>query len=549
MIIDLFLFPTYVYLVLIIGLSFFRCLGIFFKSPPLISNPGIVLLAGQFAIGAVSLTANFFVGLAQPYIYIAYLFLFIFGLTCLGRYSTQDHCVCICFAVALVPLAAFMPAGYDTGLYHLPHQVWIREEKIVFGLANFHGRFGFGSFQEYISAPQWIGAHFKLLAYSMATYVLSFLIFLWKWSASRNDHRIILAFFTATTIILIFVMRIHISVFHWSYGNTDIPAGFLFAMAFLTGASLLHAASRQDAVLDVDIFVFSFLSLFAVLMKLSTILVLAWAAAVYVILVLTRAVSLPRAVVLNLLPLTVLITFLIKNVVVSGCLFYPVAKSCLMVAWSAKANAQNDADWITAWARHPRSGLYSLHDSSWLKNYWLPEYGVFCIKMLAIVVLLVACSLIINRLRKVSFSLCWSNILGLSFLFFGLLFWFFSAPMPRFGLGVFLALPPFLAYVFLGDAAVPRQRVYKFGTMAKAGVLVLGFLLGGWNTQNFSIDRLTRFEPLSVGTPVVVQDAAFGVRPKVSDQCWIVPYCAPYSRSTPEIKHGYLFFPSIKDQE
>jgi hypothetical protein len=53
-------------------------------------------------------------------------------------------------------IAITTPAGYDAGLYHLPHEYWIRTEKVVFGLANLHGRFGFNSMLEPLLASAWL---------------------------------------------------------------------------------------------------------------------------------------------------------------------------------------------------------------------------------------------------------------------------------------------------------------------------------------------------------------------------------------------------------
>ncbi len=552
MLADIVLFPLYTLTLLCIGFGFFRPVarisGIAAPARELPLDLAIVLLMGQFCIGFVALLANFFVGVAHPVVFAAISVFCVLGMPRVAQCHRQGLLLLLGISVLLAPLAAFMPAGYDAGLYHLPHQLWIREEKIVFGLANFHGRFGFGSLQEYISAPQWIGEHFKLLAYSQVAYLVAFLIFLWQWSSSRNHHCVALTLFTVATFLLFFVLGIK-GVFVWSNGYIDTQAGFLFAMAFLYGTRLLHESSEKKAVLVSDLFIFSFLSLFAVLMKLSSILIFAWAAVVYFALVLTRTVSLSRAVMLNLFPLTVLIAFLVKNVIASGCLLYPAAKSCFGVAWSARANAQNDAAWVTAWARHPRSGLYSLHDSSWLSNYWLPEYGVFCIKVVAIMVLLVTCSLVVKKLRMVSFDFSWTRIIGLSFLFFGLLFWFFKAPTPRFGLGIFLTLPPFLAFVFWGEATLSERLARGLGVMTKAVLVALGILLGGWNANIVSADKLMGFDPLQVGTPTVVQDASYGVRPERSDQCWIIPACSPDPRSVPEMRQGYLFFPPVQNQE
>lgn len=553
MLADIVLFPLYTLTLLCIGFGFFRPVARISKiAAPARELPldlATVLLMGQFCVGFVALVANFFIGVAHPVVFAAICVFFVLGMPRVARCDRQSLLLLLGFSAVLAPLAAFMPAGYDAGLYHLPHQLWIREEKIVFGLANFHGRFGFGSFQEYINAPQWLGEHFKLLAYSKAAYAVVFMLFLWAWSSSlRRDH-VLLAFFTAVTALLFFVMGVKNALFHWDYGFTDSQAGFLFTMAFLSGFSLLRTASKQGRAVDVDVFVFSFLCVFAVLLKLSSILVLAWAAGIFLYLVLSRTMALRRLIMLSVFPMAGLALFSVKNLIASGCFLYPAAASCLEVTWSARANARYDADWITAWARHPDSGLYSLESSAWLKNFWLPEYGPFCLRVVLILGLLAACSLILNRLRNDSVGLDKTKIFGLSFLVLSLLFWFFNAPTPRFGLGVFLCLPLFIAFVLLGDAPVNQKFLQGCSRLAKVLILALGIVLGGWDAKTFRGEAWTAFDPLGVESPDVVRDSVFGVRPDGTDQCWLVSRCSPFPRTAPITRLGYLFFSPARKLE
>ena len=69
-----------------------------------------------------------------------------------------------------------MDPGYDAGLYHVTHQKIIREEKIVFGIANLHNVLGFASFYEYLSAPLWVGNNLDNLANLFGFWLLCFII-------------------------------------------------------------------------------------------------------------------------------------------------------------------------------------------------------------------------------------------------------------------------------------------------------------------------------------------------------------------------------------
>ena len=59
----------------------------------------------------------------------------------------------------------YMKVGYDGLLYHLPHQSFIKDYKIIFGLFNLHERFGIISLYGYISSLFWVGNDLKIISY------------------------------------------------------------------------------------------------------------------------------------------------------------------------------------------------------------------------------------------------------------------------------------------------------------------------------------------------------------------------------------------------
>ena len=53
--------------------------------------------------------------------------------------------------------------GWDTGMYHIPHQYILRENPIIFGLTNLNIWFGWSSIIEYISSLFWFNGNFIFL--------------------------------------------------------------------------------------------------------------------------------------------------------------------------------------------------------------------------------------------------------------------------------------------------------------------------------------------------------------------------------------------------
>ena len=73
-----------------------------------------------------------------------------------------------------------LPPGYDSGLYHIPHQVLIQNEKIVIGLVNMHSRFGLSTFYNYIAAIFWKDNNFTIVSFLQSAYLIIFFVFLWE---------------------------------------------------------------------------------------------------------------------------------------------------------------------------------------------------------------------------------------------------------------------------------------------------------------------------------------------------------------------------------
>ena len=69
----------------------------------------------------------------------------------------------------------YMIVGYDGALYHLPHQNFIRDYKVIFGLFNLHERFGTVSIYGYISSILWIKNELLILSFFKEFFIFYFL--------------------------------------------------------------------------------------------------------------------------------------------------------------------------------------------------------------------------------------------------------------------------------------------------------------------------------------------------------------------------------------
>ena len=95
-----------------------------------------------------------------------------------------------------------MNFSYDAGLYHLPYQNFLTNDKIVFGLANIP-RFGFSSIQDYVSSIL-ITKNFMFNKFLMGTYLVIFFSFLYDLNSKKDliDKIIVISLIISIPFVL-----------------------------------------------------------------------------------------------------------------------------------------------------------------------------------------------------------------------------------------------------------------------------------------------------------------------------------------------------------
>ena len=288
--------------------------------------------------------------------------------------------------------------------------------------------------------------------------------------------------------------------------------------------------------------VFALLCLSSIFMKISTIVVLLWFVMLMVYHLSGRKNAFQECLIGVSVPCLIAILWLIENILVSECLLYPEADSCFNVTWSTQNNAEDDARWITAWARHSDSGLYSLTTFDWFPNWWLPKYRLFLLD-LAVSGFVTGALYVVIKLR---FEYCCSRKIefryiatGL-FVVFSLGFWFLNAPDPKFRVGVFVILSPAL---LLPLREIVSLKISTTFVRKAAPFFAFAFLLLFTEPfQRLSTSDLLDFDMLSVPRVATKKDVVYGVRPVKGDQCRLVAECSPHDRPDREELNGYAIF-------
>ncbi len=505
--------------------------------------PSWHLLAGLLTLGGVAVVVHFFTGVASPVYALIVGGIVLRGVWTLTHADLTTLRRLLPWSLLLVPLAAYMAPGADAGLYHIPHQRILRDEKIILGLANFHSRYGFSSLLEYIAAPLWIGERFRLLPYVHAAFIAAWLLWLWEWVQDRALPVRVMGILT-TFGMLLFCMYLDVG-----YTSTDVASGLVFAMGFLSGLRLLLV---DGPVTRRSLALFFFCTLAAFACKLSAVLLLVWVAVVVALLLHAGRVTLPAVARAAVWPALGAGIWGVKNILTSGCLLYPEVRSCVPVEWAARTNAIENARGITAWARQPRADMRPLESWDWLTQWWLSYHAVFLVGMG------VACV-------AVWWVYCWGfrvardrrpvvMLPALGCVLLGLALWFFKAPTPRFGTGVFIVLAPVVVVTVMGFADTDRLWVRRAGVWL---VVLLALRLGTFtNTDVLRGFYHLRLVPNMLEAPQVAvkPDAQFGFRPAGTEVdtdaiCWTAHYCGPDARPPIRQQGGYKRFVPLPAKE
>lgn len=531
MIIDAILFPIFLCLIFYVGVGALRLFGrddypTFFY-----------LLSAILAIGSLSFLYNLWDGVASMPFYGLLAALLLLGLS-QARRSDREHLVpMLAMGALLIPFAASMPAGYDAGLYHIPHQLWIRSEAVVLGLANLHGRYGFNSFLEYVSAPLWIdGQYFKLLAYMMAVYPLSYGLFLWSLWHKNDAHSKVIALLSAASV------AIFGAYLKFGYASTDIPAGICFAIAFFYGFSLVL---QKESVGRKEWFVIFCCSFLAIAFKPSSALLVVWLCYVMGVVLWHKRTTWPLLLSAAILPIFLGVIWLFRNYLISGCLLFPVSMTCVDTVWSQKTLAMEYSDIITAWARQPAVGLEPLANWRWFYEWWIGRHGIFILGVAANIIL--AAGLYVIYFKEVLSKERKIFLPGVLFVVGTLFFWFIYAPTPRFGIGAFMIAAPTLALVYGGTRQFRSGKWLPPLALTMKCLLILLMLRTSLSNRHEVMNYGMDFNLLPSQTALTEPLTDGWLKPSSLGECWIVPYCVHGRLPAMSNIRGYRLFKAAEE--
>ncbi len=345
---------------------------------------------------------------------------------------------CHFFVWTLILLSAFIilesalntPINPDTALYHAQTIRWTETYPAIPGIANIHYRLAENSSWLVISAAfsfAFLGIQsFHLLG---SVFALVALLYFGQ-GFEKIAHRQIIVSSIAKSIL--FFLIIYLYRQEVSSPGTDLPATLLIWIVTVLALEKLETGNLRLDIYIVAIFIFS---IFALTIKLFALPL----AAIAFLIVLQQIVKkdLYRWMSLIGIGIFILLPWLVRNVITSGYLIFPVTQiDIFSFDWKyPRVNVESDREGIIWFARFPNKnwatyiGLpFSQWVPLWFDNLTLNQEIIFMGAIASPLGFLFLQLLTGAKLLK-NFYLLYLVIYA------GVIFWFLSAPNIRFGYG------------------------------------------------------------------------------------------------------------------
>ena len=312
----------------------------------------------------------------------------------------------------------------DAGYYHLPHQLWIRNEKIIFGLGKLDMYFGTSSMYEYLSSVLWINESFNFLHNLNLIFFVLFFSFV-TFHLTKQDKDFL---FFSSFILLIYSLLDNVGMYGGSngfikiqtVGKPDVAVGVLI---YIVSVTLIQKMINKN--FDFDDFLFSVtLATFTFQIRIFG-AVLFLVCIIYFLSSIKRINSIPKKFIYVMSTnIFIFIAWSIKNLIISSCLIFPIKQTCIKsLQWSNFAQLN---EWSNSWNDWPYNYKFNKNFFDWTVEWFnagtnfqeVPNY------LISVLVIYLLNRVVFTKEKSKNYSKIFVYIYFLIGLFFFLLFGF-----------------------------------------------------------------------------------------------------------------------------
>ena len=508
-----------------------------------------IVINGAIVISLISLFANFFFPLTKEINSLLYLIVIFFFFK-LNLLKSKKYLIFLILTTLLTYILIFATHTYrpDAGLYHLPYVKILNEEKIIFGLANLHFRFGHTSIIQYLSAINYnlftgvIGITIPS-AIIASTIIIDFLNKL-KNHILNKDYNFHFYYLLGILIYICFKMNRYAE-----YGN-DAPAHFLTFYFFSEFLKLKSKKINLNEILNLGL-----IGLFIVLNKITLILILI-IPLVYIFK--TKFIHVFKKLNFYLI-IFFSILWITKNIITSGCLIYPIKSTCInSLKWTdiktvEKISIENEAftkNWPNYKKRHQVSQNEYIKNFIWFKNWTEKLFDEQREKSFAYTLILIFIFIYLYGKSKKDKNIYPKNGLFLFTLSIATVFWFVKIPDYRYAYSILISLITFPFATILSNRSF-NKNPNKFFTsiiVIFISIFLVKNLIRIYNTNIYYDYPNPRIYSHNDDNQILDYSYELINNKKIYNQkdgycMYVKNLCTPYEININiQKKNGYLFF-------
>ena len=423
---------------------------------------------GAIAISSVGLLLNFFVPLSQltnTLVYTLIIIIFLFK----TKLNFNKKIFLFLIISSLITFLLIIKSNVnrpDAGLYHLPYISILNENKIFFGLSNIHSRFAHVSIIQYLSA---INNNYLFLnngisiplASIVSFFYLYFFFDVWK-IIKDKEHPNISKIFSLFILIYISFKITRYS----SFGND--------AVAHLSYFYLISCILK-NTLKEVNFSKILLISVFIFINKPMLGLVFLIPSTIFLIKNNFKFIKIFNPI--FSLPILLLSIWLIKNIIISGCVIFPIKNTCIeKLPWTnieqIRVTQTEGQAWSKGWPDRLNKKISMKEfnkDFNWV-GAWGKKHMKYILNIITpyIVVLLLIIIFIKNRTKihkssknkdKDLLIRLWLSILTS---LIGTFSFFFIFPIYRYGYSYLITLISLLFIIAIKNNVKGMKNVFIF---------------------------------------------------------------------------------------
>ncbi len=405
---------------------------------------------------------------------------------------------------------------YDAGFYHLNNQNWLRNFPIIQGFVNIHWAFGMSSIYEYISSILWINGSFIFLHLLNIVFVHFLFSFIYDMILYSKNAVLV----TSGYLLLIFSYLDNIGLdggrngFIYFQGVTKQDTAVAVLFLFISISAFL--IMKEKNVKKEELIVLSLLTLFTTQIKLSGVTLIILYILLISFLFFNKVKNLSFLLRASSLSIILGLFWTLKSVITTGCLVFPVSRTCF-----------NGFDWYVkdstiTYEAITREASYSLSKYDYNFSIWTSEIFSFQINRVVGINFLISFIIIsltfILFFNKESLSKNLFYII-LFYVIINIFYLILYGPTPRYSMGFFLFLISLFGFFSKG------QKVnFNNATVIFLIILSVIFLVRKSSYEAFLNNKdPILFDPRELAV-YVLNDNGY-VKPDIGDQCWININC------------------------